>query len=61
MEDLSLVEIDNDAWVMKDKFGMMHIMRGWGDSLLRVQNLVVYRAGVVMERGWWLFFGLMEN
>ena len=50
LEDLSLVDTDNDAWVMKDEVERMHIMRGWSDSLLRVQNLAVYRAGVLMER-----------
>ena len=52
MEDLSLVDTDNDAWAIKDEVGMMHIIRGWSDSLLRVQNLADYCARIVMERGW---------
>ena len=58
---MSLVDTDNNDWVMKDEVGMMHIMRGLSDSLLRIQNLAVYRAGAVMERRWWLLFELMEN
>ena len=60
-ENLCPVDTDTDAWVIEDEVGMMHMMRGLSESLFRVQNIVVYRAGVGMGRKLWLLFELMKN
>ena len=60
-ENLCLIDTDTDAWVMEDEVGMMHMMRGLSDSLHRVENLAVYRAGVGIGRRLWLLFELIEN